>query len=232
GLVMLLPHGYEGQGPEHSSGRPERYKQLCAEHNIQLCFPTTPAQMFHMLRRQHVRPYRKPLIVMSPKSLLRHKLSTSTLEDLTDGAFQTVIPEQDPLNESDVVRVVCCTGKVYFDLLETRRSRGIRDVAILRVEQVYPFPKDEFGAQLERYPNARELVWCQEEPQNQGVWDLFKHRLHAFQERGLRVSFAGRAAASSPAVGDFALHVHQQETLVNEALSGIVNPSMNRKATL
>ncbi|HET8706531.1 MAG TPA: 2-oxoglutarate dehydrogenase E1 component, partial [Pseudomonadales bacterium] len=168
GLTMLLPHGYEGQGPEHSSARLERFLQLCAETNIQVCVPTTPAQVFHMLRRQAIRPLRKPLIVMSPKSLLRHKLAKSTLDDLTSGTFKMVIPEIDPIEAPAVNRVIVCSGKVYYDLLEKRRAGNITDVAIVRVEQLYPVPEEELIAALKPYTNAKTVVWCQEEPKNQG----------------------------------------------------------------
>jgi len=188
GLTMFLPHGYEGQGPEHSSARLERYLQLCAQHNMQVCYPSTPAQMFHMIRRQMLRPYRKPLIVMTPKSLLRHKLSTSSLEDLHSGGFQTVIPEIDKLTNKNVKRVVFCTGKVYFDLLEQRREDKIKDIAICRVEQLYPFPRDSVVKELKRYPNADEVVWCQEEPKNQGAWyqTLVKAALSPLDESDTR----------------------------------------------
>ena len=177
GLVMMLPHGYEGQGPEHSSARLERYLQLCAEYNIQVCVPSTPAQMFHVLRRQMIRPLRKPLIIMSPKSLLRHKESISSLEDLADGSFQTVIPEAEKLDPENVRRVVACCGKVYYDLLAYRREHQIEDVAIIRIEQLYPFPHDDFQAEVERYPQARDILWCQEEPGNQGAWHRIQHYL-------------------------------------------------------
>ncbi|MCZ6666608.1 MAG: 2-oxoglutarate dehydrogenase E1 component, partial [Gammaproteobacteria bacterium] len=172
GLVMLLPHGYDGQGPEHSSARLERYLQLCAEENMQVCYPTTPSQMFHMLRRQMIRPYRKPLIVMSPKSLLRHKLSVSPLAEFIDGGFRVVIDEIDPIDKDQVHRILVCSGKVYFDLLEARREHDVTDCAILRLEQLYPFPKSEIQNLLKAYANADELVWVQEEPRNQGAWSM------------------------------------------------------------
>ena len=175
--MLFLPHGYEGAGPEHSSARLERYLQLCAESNMQVCVPSTPAQMFHMLRRQMLQPFRKPLIVMTPKSLLRHELSVSSLEDLTRGGFARVIAESDDLPAPGVRRVVFCSGKVYFDLLKARRKDGIRDVALVRIEQLYPFPTEDYEAVVARYPNAREVVWCQEEPQNQGAWYQIRHRL-------------------------------------------------------
>ncbi|MCL4122389.1 UNVERIFIED_CONTAM: hypothetical protein GTU68_011896 [Idotea baltica] len=219
GLTMFLPHGYEGQGPEHSSARLERYLQLCAEHNIQVCYPSTPAQMFHMIRRQMLRPYRKPLVVMTPKSLLRHKLSTSSLKDLHGGQFQNVIPEVDKLTNKNVKRVVFCTGKVYFDLLEERRAQKIKDIAICRVEQLYPFPRKEVVKELERYANATEVVWCQEEPKNQGAWYQTMHHFRACISNKHTLFYAGRDASASPAAGYLAVHRDQQTKLVNDALS-------------
>ena len=219
GLTMFLPHGYEGQGPEHSSARLERYLQLCAQHNMQVCCPSTPAQMFHMIRRQMIRPYRKPLIVMTPKSLLRHKLSTSSLEELHSGEFQNVIPEIDKLTNKNVKRLVFCTGKVYFDLLEKRREDKIKDVAICRVEQLYPFPDDEVMAELKRYPNATEIVWCQEEPKNQGAWYQIQHRFRECINAKQTMFYAGREASASPAAGYLAVHREQQAGLVHAALS-------------
>jgi 2-oxoglutarate dehydrogenase E1 component len=218
GLVMFLPHGYEGQGPEHSSARLERYLQLCAEHNIQVCVPTGPAQLFHLLRRQMLRPYRKPLVVMSPKSLLRHKLSTSSLEDLCGGGFRPVIGEVDAVRAPDVARVVLCSGKVYYDLLEQRRSRKLGHIAIVRIEQLYPFPRDLLSEELKRYSRAREVVWCQEEPQNQGAWYQSQHHLRACMRPGQELRYAGRPASASPAVGYFTMHVEQQMALVDDAL--------------
>jgi 2-oxoglutarate dehydrogenase E1 component len=229
GLVMLLPHGLEGQGAEHSSARLERYLQLSAEDNIQVCVPTTPAQMFHLLRRQMLRPYRRPLIVMTPKSLLRHRLATSTLDELAEGRFQPVIPEVENLDPEGVKRVVLCSGKVYFDLLEARRARGVNDVAIVRVEQLYPFPKDEFKAALAPYAAAEQVIWCQEEPQNQGAWDQVKHRFHEIVADGNWVYYVGRYASAAPAVGHRAVHVEQQERLIDEALTGRINPTQNRR---
>jgi 2-oxoglutarate dehydrogenase E1 component len=217
GLVMLLPHGYEGQGPEHSSARLERYLQLCAEHNLQVCVPTTPAQAFHMLRRQMVRPYRKPLVVMTPKSLLRHKLATSTLEDLTEGTFQAVIPEIDDLHRNEVHRVVMCSGKVYYDLLERRRREELRNVAIVRLEQLYPFPENELKEAISRYEKIDDFCWCQEEPMNQGSWYSSNHHMRrCIDDRPLR--YAGRPHSASPAVGYGKLHAQQQNALVESAL--------------
>ena len=219
GLTLFLPHGYEGQGPEHSSARLERFMQLCAQHNMQVCIPSTPAQMFHMLRRQMVRPYRKPLIVMTPKSLLRHKLSTSSLEDLHSGSFQNVIPEIDKLTNKNIKRLIFCTGKVYYDLLEQRRERGIKDIAICRVEQLYPFPVDDVVAQIKRYPNAKEILWCQEEPKNQGAWYRIMHHFRACIGEQHTLSYVGRDASASPAAGYLAAHRDQQTRLVDEALT-------------
>jgi 2-oxoglutarate dehydrogenase E1 component len=186
GLVMLLPHGYEGQGAEHSSGRIERYLQLCADYNIQVCIPSTPAQMFHLLRRQMLRPYRKPLIVFTPKSLLRSKDAASPLAELTQGHFQPVIAEADKLDNKKVRRIIACSGKVYYELLAARRAKGIQDMAIIRIEQLYPFPHDDFAAQIAAYPKATELVWCQEEPGNQGAWHRIQHYLLRHLRKGMR----------------------------------------------
>ena len=221
GLVMLLPHGYDGQGPEHSSARLERFLQLCAEDNMQVCYPTTPAQMFHMLRRQQVRPYRKPLIVMSPKSLLRHRLSVSPLVEITAGQFQVVIDETDKLDKGKVKRILACSGKVYFDLLEARREHGIEDCAIIRLEQLYPFPKDEMQAILAQYPNAVELVWVQEEPRNQGAWSMLlsARHLRGCIDESQSLTCVARPYSSSPAVGYASLHLEQQQSILSEALS-------------
>jgi 2-oxoglutarate dehydrogenase E1 component len=218
GLTLLLPHGYEGQGPEHSSARLERFLQLCAEHNMQVCVPSTPAQMFHMLRRQMRQDFRKPLIVMTPKSLLRHKLSVSPLEDLTRGSFRRLIDEVDDVQPAKVTRVVFCSGKVYFDLLESRRADGLHNVAIVRVEQLYPFPADEYAAAIRKYGQAREIVWCQEEPQNQGAWYQIRHRLNEPLSREHRLLYAGRAPAAAPATGIAQMHMDQQKQLVDAAL--------------
>jgi len=220
GLVMLLPHGFEGQGPEHSSARLERYLQLCAEHNMQVCCPTTPAQIFHLLRRQMVRPYRKPLIVMSPKSLLRHKLAVSTLEDLSDGHFQPIIGETDDIDAKKVTRLVCCSGKVYYDLLEKRREDALQHVAIARIEQLYPFPLASFKAEVGKYPAMREFIWCQEEPKNQGAWYNSSHHFTDNLPTAVTTRYAGREPSASPAVGDFHTHIEQQKAVVHAALYG------------
>jgi 2-oxoglutarate dehydrogenase E1 component len=220
GLVMLLPHGYEGQGPEHSSARLERYMQLCAQHNMQVCTPTTPAQIFHLLRRQVIRNFRKPLIVMTPKSLLRHKLAVSPLEDLMSGRFHNVIPEIDALDAKKVSKVVLCCGKVYYDLLQMRRDKELNHVAIIRIEQLYPFPKQELMAELDKYPQAKEVIWCQEEPQNQGVWFSSQHNMKDCLKADQFLVYAGREQAAAPAVGSSGLHAKQQTALVEQALFG------------
>jgi 2-oxoglutarate dehydrogenase E1 component len=218
GLTLFLPHGYEGQGPEHSSARLERFLQLCAETNMQVCVPSTPAQMFHVLRRQMLRHFRKPLILMTPKSLLRHELSVSVLQDFTRGGFSTVIGEIDELAAEPVRRIVLCAGKVYFDLLKARRKADMREVALVRIEQLYPFPGEEYAAILRRYPNAREVVWCQEEPQNQGAWYQIRHRLQEFAGARREVLYAGRASAAAPATGLIKVHESEQHGLVQAAL--------------
>jgi 2-oxoglutarate dehydrogenase E1 component len=220
GLTLFLPHGYEGQGPEHSSARLERFLQLSAELNHQVCVPSTPAQMFHLLRRQMLRALRKPLIVMTPKSLLRHKLSQSTMADLSTGRFRPVIDEVDALDAAKVSRVVFCSGKVYYDLLERRRAKGEGSVAIVRIEELYPFPAEDYQAILARYAAARDIVWCQEEPQNQGAWYQIRHRLQAPLAAGHGLHYAGRESAAAPATGLFAMHQREQEALVSAALDG------------
>jgi 2-oxoglutarate dehydrogenase E1 component len=218
GLTLLLPHGQEGQGPEHSSARLERFLQLCVDHNIQVCNPTTPAQMFHMLRRQMVRPLRRPLVVMAPKSLLRHKLATSTMEELAEGAFQPVLGEGDELPVEEITRLVLCSGRVYYDLLERRREQQLEHVALVRIEQLYPLPWRLLRAELARYPNIREYVWCQEEPQNQGAWYATRHKFEELIGDENKLIYTGRAALSAPAMGYASLHVQQQEQLVSRAL--------------
>ncbi|MDP2571026.1 2-oxoglutarate dehydrogenase E1 component [Vibrio penaeicida] len=219
GLTMLLPHGYEGQGPEHSSARLERYLQLCAEQNMQVVVPSTPAQVYHMIRRQVVRPMRRPLIVMSPKSLLRHPLCTSSLEDLSEGTFQAAIGEIDTLEASKVKRVVFCSGKVYYDLLEQRRNNEQDDVAIVRIEQLYPFPLEEVQTAIAQYTNAVDYVWCQEEPQNQGAWYSSQHNFRIAIPAGADLKYAGRPASASPAVGYMSVHMKQQKALISDALT-------------
>jgi 2-oxoglutarate dehydrogenase E1 component len=219
GLTLFLPHGYEGQGPEHSSARLERFLQLCAEHNMQVCVPSTPAQMFHLLRRQMVRPLRKPLVAMTPKSLLRHRLSVSALAELSEGGFKPLIGEVEALDAKKVERLVFCSGKVYYDLLEFRRSEGLDRVAIVRIEELYPFPIEEYAETVARYPRANEIVWCQEEPQNQGAWYQIRHRLQEPLSDRHELFYAGRPGAAAPASGIHALHVRQQQALVSAALA-------------
>ncbi|MFB9068668.1 2-oxoglutarate dehydrogenase E1 component [Pseudofulvimonas gallinarii] len=226
GLVMFLPHGYEGQGPEHSSARLERFLQLCALDNMQVCTPTTPAQMFHMLRRQMKRPARKPLIVMTPKSMLRHKLSVSTMDDLAQGEFQRLIPDSTAGDAKKVKRVVVCAGKVYYDLLEEATRRGLTDVALVRVEQLYPFPRDLLNAELSRFAQAKDVVWCQEEPMNQGAWYQIRHHLEYCLGETLpkaKLHYAGRSRSPAPACGHLSTHVAEQQGLVDQALSGRLN---------
>lgn len=218
GLTLLLPHGYEGDGPEHTSARLERFLQLCAEKNMQVCVPSTPAQMFHLLRRQVKRLYRAPLIIMTPKSLLRHKLAVSTLRDLAEDEFQTVIPEVE-LPKDKVTRLILCSGKVYYDLLSERQTRQLSHIALVRVEQLYPFPRDQIKAQLEAYAHVKEIIWCQEEPRNQGAWFTLRHRLESCLNEGQTLHYIGRASSASPAAGYKKLHVKQQEELVNNALA-------------
>ena len=218
GLVLLLPHGYEGQGPEHSSARVERYLQLCAQHNMQVVMPTTPAQIFHLLRRQMMLNCRKPLVVFSPKSLLRHKMATSTLDELTEGTFRPVIPEVDDLNPDGVNRVVMCSGKVYYDLLLQRREEQRTDVAIIRMEQLYPFPSALMKQELDRYSQATEFYWCQEEPKNQGSWFTSQHHVRSLLDNKFYLEYAGRPFSAAPAVGYPKLHKEQQRQLVEDAL--------------
>jgi 2-oxoglutarate dehydrogenase E1 component len=215
----MLPHGYEGQGPEHSSARLERFLQLCADYNMQVCVPSTPAQMFHMLRRQMLRPYRHPLIIMSPKSMLRHKESVSSLEDLTDGRFQTLIGETDDIAPEHVRRVIFCSGKVYYEVRAARRERNIKDIAIVRLEQLYPFPHDDYQAQINKYANATEVLWCQEEPGNQGAWHRIQHYLLRHMLSHQKLAYALRPSSASPAAGHYALHNEQQKAVIDAALA-------------
>ncbi|QFT84518.1 2-oxoglutarate dehydrogenase E1 component [Halomonas sp. THAF12] len=224
GLTMLLPHGYEGQGPEHSSARLERFLQLCAEHNMQVCVPTTPAQIFHLLRRQVIRKLRKPLVVMSPKSLLRHKDATSSLDELAGGSFQMVIPDQGKRDAEKVERIILCAGKVYYDLANWREENARDDVAILRLEQLYPFPEAELFEAIKAYTNASEMVWCQEEPLNQGAWYPSQHHMRSVAEQlktglGGKLKFAGRPASAAPAAGYMSVHTEQQRKLVEDAFN-------------
>ena len=217
GITLMLPHGYEGQGPEHSSARLERFMQLCADTNMQVVQPTTASQIFHVLRRQMIRPLRKPLVIMTPKSLLRNKDATSPLAEFTKGGFQTVIGDRGDVKADKVKRVIACSGKVYYDLAKRREEKGIDDVAVLRVEQLYPFPHKAFAAELKKYPGATEVVWCQDEPQNQGAWFFVQHYIHENMASGQRLGYAGRAASASPAVGYAHLHQDQQKALIDAA---------------
>ena len=223
GLTMLLPHGYEGAGPEHSSARLERYLQLSAEHNMQVCVPTTPAQVFHMLRRQAIRPLRKPLIALTPKSLLRHKQAVSTLAELHDGAFRTVLGEIDDIDPRGVDRVVLCSGKVYYELLEARRAAEASNVAILRVEQLYPYPREDLARAIAPYERLRRVVWCQEEPMNQGAWYQTQHKMRqaiAGHEAFPNLEYAGRNSFAASAGGYTQMHNDRQQRLVRDALFG------------
>lgn len=219
GLIMLLPHGYEGMGPEHSSARLERYLQLCAQQNMQVCVPSTPAQIFHMLRRQLIRPYRKPLIVMTPKSFLRHPLAVSPIEELTKGEFQLIIPEIDPIDSNNVDRLIICCGKVYYDLLEKRRQEKLLTTAIIRIEQLYPFAEEQLKSIIVTYKKAKKVVWCQEEPQNQGAWYSTQHHLRACLRKDQELDYAGRKPSASPAVGYLSVHEKEQKELIAEAFS-------------
>ncbi len=235
GLTMFLPHGYEGQGPEHSSARLERYLQLCAEHNIQVCIPSTPAQMFHLIRRQQVRSFRKPLIVMTPKSLLRHRMSVSSVSELSVGRFELIIPEVEAIDVKKTRRLVFCSGKVYFDLLEAREVHGVDDIALIRIEQLYPFPIIEYKELIKAYGHVDEIVWCQEEPLNQGAWYQIKHRLQEPLDDHQQLYYAGRPGAAAPASGIFKIHLQQQQALVEAALdikseaSKVVKPQKTKR---
>jgi 2-oxoglutarate dehydrogenase E1 component len=234
GLVMLLPHGYEGMGPEHSSARPERFLQLCAGDNMQVVNCTTPANFFHVLRRQLHRKFRKPLIVMTPKSLLRHKLAISSLAEMGKGTyFKRVIPETQKLVEDKKVkRVIFTSGKVYYDLFEERERQGIKDMTLVRVEQYYPFPAREIAEELARYKNA-EVFWCQEEPENMGAWRFVGPRIGTLLEEAgranVRVRYAGRIEAASPAAGYLKMHEQEQRQLIEEAL-GLGNAALRKAA--
>jgi 2-oxoglutarate dehydrogenase E1 component len=218
-LTLFLPHGYEGQGPEHSSARLERFLQMSALNNMQVCAPTTPAQMFHMLRRQMVRDLRKPLIVMTPKSMLRHRLSVSSLDDLAGGAFQKMIRDSSAKDPKRVKRIVLCAGRVYYDLVEDAAKRGVDNVALVRVEQLYPFPREEVAAELKRFPAAKDVIWCQEEPRNQGAWYQIQHHLEfCIGDSKRRLHYAGRPRSPAPACGHYTTHVVEQAALVEQAL--------------
>ena len=212
----MLPHGYEGQGPEHSSARPERFLQLCAENNIQVCQPTNPAQIFHLLRRQITSMLRKPLIILTPKSLLRNKEAVSPLADLSAGNFQNIIGDT-TAKAKKVKRLIACSGKVYYDLINRRRENTAENVAIIRIEQLYPFPAEEFTAQLEHYPALKEIVWCQDEPKNQGYWRFLQHYIMKAMTPGQQFGYAGRLASASTACGYAATHALQQKALLDQA---------------
>jgi 2-oxoglutarate dehydrogenase E1 component len=219
GLVMLLPHGYEGQGPEHSSARLERFLQLCAQHNMQVCVPTTPAQAFHMLRRQALRPWRAPLVVMSPKSLLRHKQAVSSLEDLSEGYFMPVLGDNEVVDNKKIRKLILCSGKVYYDLHDKRLTDSRDDTAIVRIEQLYPFPEVLLQLEVDRYPNIEDVVWCQEEPLNQGAWYASQHHIRSVLREDLYLRYAGRPPSAAPAGGYAHLHIQQQKSLVEEAFA-------------
>ena len=220
GLTLMLPHGYEGQGPEHSSARLERFMQLAADNNMQIVQPTSASQIFHLLRRQMVRHFRKPLVIMTPKSLLRNKDATSPLSEFTKGEFRTVIPEQNgEIDAAKVKRVIACSGKVYYDLVKKREEKKASDVAILRVEQLYPFPHKAFATEIKKYSGATEIVWCQDEPQNQGSWFFVQHYIHENMLEGQKLGYAGRPASASPAVGYAHLHQEQQKALLDQSFA-------------
>ena len=221
GLVLFLPHGYEGQGPEHSSARLERYLQLCAQQNMFVCAPTTPAQFFHLLRRQMLWPRRKPLVIMTPKSLLRHRNSVSTLEELTQGRFRAFLGEMEPLDDAAVKEIIFCSGKVYYDLLERRQTLQRRDSAILRIEQLYPFPEADLRQELQRYPRASRFIWCQEESRNKGAWYQTQHRIHRILPKGMLLEYVGRPTAAAVAVGSYHLHIKQLNEFLDQALGAV-----------
>ena len=223
GLVMFLPHGYEGMGPEHSSARLERFLQLSAQNNIQVCVPTTASQIFHLLRRQMIRRYRKPLIVMTPKSLLRHPSTTSSLAELSKGRFEVILPDSKNIKKSIVARVILCSGKVYYDLQAKRKELGLENVTIIRIEQLYPFPYDHLGVLLSQFKNASHFIWCQEEPENQGAWYSHNHRISKCLPKNKTLTYAGRSSAASSAAGYSKLHKAQQEELVLDALGLVKN---------
>lgn len=216
GLVMLLPHGYEGQGPEHSSARLERFLQACAENNIQVCNVTTPAQYFHLLRRQMKREFKKPLILMSPKSLLRHKSCVSLVENFTDNEFWSILDDE-TVSRKTAKRIIFCSGKVYYDLTAHREANEIKDTAIVRIEQLYPLNTDLLQRIAANYPKAKSIVWCQEEPKNMGAWSFIAPRL--MESIGTLPAFAGRKGSASPAVGSLAVHRHEQKKLIEKAFS-------------
>ena len=218
--MMLLPHGYDGQGPEHSSARLERYLQLCAEDNMQVCMPSSPSQIFHMLRRQMLRPYRKPLIVMTPKNILRDPIASSELHEFTNGDFKPVLDEVEDLKIAEVKKIIFCAGKLYYELAKARREHKITNTAIVRIEQLYPFPQDDVKHIINKYAGARELVWCQEEPRNQGAWFFIHSRrnIKVCIRKDQSVRYAGRTYSASPASGSLHIHREQQKALIEDAL--------------
>jgi 2-oxoglutarate dehydrogenase E1 component len=228
GLVLMLPHGYEGQGPEHSSARVERFLQLAADNNMQVTQPTTAAQIFHLLRRQMIRPFRKPLVIMTPKSLLRNKEAASPLTQLARGEFETILEETEQLDVKKVKRLIACSGKVYYDLVNARRDRGEEGVAIIRIEQLYPFPHKALGTELKKYPQLVEIIWCQDEPQNQGGWFYVQHHLLENMAEGQKLGYAGRPASASPAVGYYAKHNEQQKALLDASFAKLKGLVLNK----
>jgi 2-oxoglutarate dehydrogenase E1 component len=220
GITLLLPHGYEGQGPDHSSARLERFLQLCAEENMAVAAPTTPANYFHLLRRQALQTDKRPLVVMSPKSMLRLRAAASAVEDITGGGFAPVLGDPDPIDADAVRRVVLTAGKVHYDLLAARRKSQRSDVALVRVEQLYPLPGEELADALAAYPNATDVVWCQEEPANQGAWSYIALSLPDHLAGGRTVRRVSRKAGSSPAAGSSRVHEAEQVALVSAALEG------------
>jgi len=218
GLVMFLPHGYEGQGPEHSSARLERYLQLCAQENMQICVPSSASQIFHLLRRQMLSTCRKPLIVMTPKSLLRNKLASSPVEKFEQGCFRKLIPSNTHTEDVGVQRIVMCSGKVYYDLVSEIEKAGLTNVAVIRIEQLYPFPETELAKEIARYTGIVDYIWCQEEPKNQGAWYSTQHHIKAVIGHGNVLEYAGRPLMAAPAVGLMSLHKKQLEQLIADAL--------------
>jgi 2-oxoglutarate dehydrogenase E1 component len=229
GLTLMLPHGYEGQGPEHSSARLERFLQLAADNNVQIAQPTSAAQIFHLLRRQMIRPFRKPLVIMTPKSLLRNKDAASDLGEVARGEFMTVIGERDEsIDAKKVKRIVVCSGKVYYDLVRARDERQDDDVVLMRIEQLYPFPHKALAAEFRKYPGATEVVWCQDEPANQGPWFYTQHHILENMVDGQKLGYAGRPSSASPAVGYYAKHVEQQKALIDAAFGKLKGVVLNK----
>jgi 2-oxoglutarate dehydrogenase E1 component len=230
GIVLLLPHGYEGQGPEHSSARLERFLQLAAENNLQICNPTHPAQYFHLLRRQMHRNFRKPLIVMSPKSLLRYEPSFSSLGDFTSGSFRVVIDDPAAQRPENIRRLVLVSGRFFYPLLAARDKTSAKDVALVRVEQLYPFPHEELRKIFERYGQVEEVVWVQEEPRNMGAWSFMEPRLRGLLAEGCSLIYQGRSEAASPATGSFNVHRAEEAALIKRALGRTVSQSSQVEA--